>query len=190
MEYGSERPQDEARRKMESDADKLKREAGQLTREGAQAARDRAESGKERAAEELDSLSEAVDRAASAFSEEDREGLANYMRSASEQMSSLSRRLHERSIDELTEDAKRLARRNPAAFMLGSIALGFGLSRFLKASPPGQRREEELSSQASASYPGAYGASPSARPRSQPAPGASSYQSPGGPGAKPGENLH
>lgn len=198
MEYGSDRRQDEVRRKAESDADRLKRDAADLKQEGAQAARQQAESGKQRAAQELDSLSEAVDKAASALSEEDKEGLASYVHQASEQMSQLSRRLNERSLDELTNDVKRLARRNPTAFLLGSVALGFGLSRFLKAAPPETRHDErDWASQQSAagSYPGASaGNSGIGSPgiagsgRSQPSPGASTYRSPGSPGATPGNS--
>ena len=129
------------RQQMEQDKENLKRE-------GMNRARDKAAQGKERAASQLDSLSEAVDRAASSLSEQDKDSLASYVRKAGDQLSSLSQRLHERSVDELASDVKQLARSNPAAFMLGSVALGFGLSRFLKASEShgGQGRDRSSAS--------------------------------------------
>jgi hypothetical protein len=42
--------------------------------------------------------------------------------------------LENRRIDELFEDARRLAQRNPGLFIAGGVVLGLALSRFLKAS--------------------------------------------------------
>ncbi|MEX0619473.1 MAG: hypothetical protein WDZ76_08700 [Pseudohongiellaceae bacterium] len=111
----------------------MKQEAAAAKRDVAASARERAETGKKQSARQLDKVSEAVDQAASSLSEQDVEGLASFARQTSDKISDLATRLQNRSMDELTEDAKRLAREKPAAFMLGSVAAGFGLSRFLKA---------------------------------------------------------
>jgi hypothetical protein len=41
-----------------------------------------------------------------------------------------------KSAEEMLQQAGRLARENPALFVTGSVAVGFGLSRFLRASSP------------------------------------------------------
>jgi hypothetical protein len=61
----------------------------------------------------------------------------------STRLSEAAHHLEGRSIDELANDAKRLARENPALFMLGSVAVGFGLSRFFKASEKHQHHRDD-----------------------------------------------
>lgn len=116
-----------AKEKLTKDASDLKHEAGARARE-------QADAGRHRVADEADALSDAIDAAASQLDDQDREGLARYARQLSSNLSSAAGQLEGRSVDDLAKDAKRLARDNPALFMLGSIAVGFGLSRFFKAS--------------------------------------------------------
>lgn len=113
---------------------KIKEDARDAKREAGAKAREKAETGKHRLADEADNLSDAIDAAASNLDDHDREGLARYARELSSNLANAAGQLEGRSVDELANDAKRLARNNPAMFMLGSIAVGFGLSRFFKAS--------------------------------------------------------
>lgn len=117
-----------------SPQEKLKVDAQGVKREVSARAHEQAEAGQQRLAEEADALSDAIDAAAQNLDDQDREGLARYARQLSMQMADAAGQLEARSVDELASDAKRLARHNPALFMLGSIAVGFGLSRFFKAS--------------------------------------------------------
>lgn len=130
------------RKKFEEDAQAAKQEAGAKAQE-------KAEAGQHRAAGEADALSDAIDAAASNLDEHDREGLARYARELSGHLSSAAGQLEDRSVDELASDAKRLARDNPALFMLGSISVGFGLSRFLKASAERDHRDGDRSGKSS-----------------------------------------
>lgn len=113
--------------KMKQDARDAKREVGDKAREQVGA-------GQHKLADGADALSDAIDAAASNLDDHDREGLARYARELSSNLANAAGQLEGRSVDELANDAKRLARDNPALFMLGSIAVGFGLSRFFKAS--------------------------------------------------------
>lgn len=113
---------------------KIEKDAHDVKREATDKARDTAESGRHRISEEAGNLSDAIDAAASNLDDNDREGLARYTRELSSNLSQAAGQLEGKSVDELANDAKRLARENPAMFMLGSIAVGFGLSRFFKAS--------------------------------------------------------
>lgn len=115
------------KQKMDEDLRDAKREVGAEARE-------KAEAGQHRLAGEANALSDAIDAAASNLDDQDREGLARYARELSSNLANAAERLEGRSVDQLANDAKRLARDNPALFMLGSIAVGFGLSRFFKAS--------------------------------------------------------
>ncbi len=118
---------DDPKQKMERDARDAKADAGAKAKE-------KAETGKHRVADEADALSDAIDAAASNLEDQDREGLARHAREMSSYLSDAAQQLEQRSANELASDAKRLAHKNPAMFMLGSVALGFGLSRFFRAS--------------------------------------------------------
>jgi hypothetical protein len=115
------------KQKIKEDVQDVKHEVGAKARESAEA-------GQHRLADEADALSEAIDAAASSLDDHDRQGLARYARELSSTIANAAGQLEGRSVDELANDAKSLARNNPAMFMLGSIAVGFGLSRFFKAS--------------------------------------------------------
>lgn len=111
----------------------VKQDVASAKEEIAGSAKVKAETGKEQAANKLNDLSDAIEKMASGVSADDKLGLASYVHSASSQLSALASRLQDRSVDELAEDAKQLARSKPGVFLLGSVALGFGLSRFVKA---------------------------------------------------------
>jgi hypothetical protein len=125
------------------------------TREDAQAPthspHEHAEAGKEQATEQRESLADVADAVAESLKEHQQEGLAGYARGMSDGLSSLASHLQRRSIDDLVHDARKLARNNPSMFLLGSIAVGFGLARFLKASEPsslGDDRQPQMNRQA------------------------------------------
>ncbi len=113
---------------------KMKDDARDVKREVNTKARETAEAGQHQISKGADALSEAIDAAAANLDDHDRQGLARYARVLSSNLSNAAGQLEGRTVDELANDAKRLARNNPALFMLGSIAVGFGLSRFFKAS--------------------------------------------------------
>lgn len=98
------------------------------------AGKERLRAGTGRAAAEVDDVAEAVGTAASELSQLEHENLADYANRLSSSLSDLSGKLRDKSVDELAGDVRRLAARNPALFLLGSVAVGLGLSRFAKAS--------------------------------------------------------
>lgn len=129
------------KQKVEEEARKVKYEAGAEARE-------QAEAGQHRVADEASAVSEAIDAAASQLDKQDREGLARYAREMSRNLAKAAGQLENRSVEELSNDAKRLARDNPALFMAGSIAIGFGLSRFFKASTEHSNEDRDNTSTA------------------------------------------
>jgi hypothetical protein len=102
------------------------------------------ESTKRTAADQIDSVAKALESARTRL-EQEQPTLAAYAGRISTGVSNLATRLREGSTEELLEDARRLARRNPALFLAGGVALGFSLARFLKASA--ERSVNEYSSE-------------------------------------------
>lgn len=129
-----ERGSEEVRSKAEADLQEGKQRARDAADQAKAEVEARAESGSRQAAENVDEIAEAVGTAASRLSESEHESLAEYANQLSSHLSGLSSRLRERNVDELAADVRDIARRNPALFVLGSVAVGIGLSRFAKAS--------------------------------------------------------
>jgi hypothetical protein len=98
------------------------------------------------AAQQIETLAQSAQTAADQIEDDggDALGLSHYVTDIAQSMTTLASDMRGKSIDQLLQQAGKLARDNPALFITGSVALGFGLSRFLKAS----------SAQTSSSSPG------------------------------------
>lgn len=147
---------DDLKKTVKDDVQSIKQEFQSAKADVTEKAKEQAESGKDKAADTLDELSGAIDTMANSISEDEKLGLASYVHSASSHLASLATRLKETSLDELAQDAKDLARRQPTAFLLGSVVLGFGLSRFVKASAHASVDENADDEQEVTDGPGAF----------------------------------
>ena len=103
------------------------------------------ETGKERlanekqaVAEQAEKLVDVVQRAIDELGRVDFLSIAGYANQLASTMKRFADKLHNSSIEDLLDETRRAARRNPELFLLGSIAAGVALSRFFKAS---QQRE-------------------------------------------------
>ena len=85
------------------------------------------------AAEQIEALAQGTKSFVSEIESKDTLGMSDYLSDIAESMSGLAGNLRGKSAEQLLHDAADLARNNPALFIAGSVALGFGLSRFLKA---------------------------------------------------------
>ncbi len=94
----------------------------------------RLDSGLSEVAGQADTLARALGETADRLKREQQDSLAEYTTHIASTVTSLADRLRNSSVDELASDARRLAHSNPTLFLAGSVALGFGLTRFLKAS--------------------------------------------------------
>ncbi|ASJ76338.1 hypothetical protein [Granulosicoccus antarcticus] len=114
----------------------VKDEVSQVSEAGTEAAKKVAdthfEQGREATTEQLDNASDAMSDVAQKLQDND-SPFASYASELSDQLSSFSNKLSTSSIDDLVGGARSLARDNPAAFMLGSMAIGLAASRFFKA---------------------------------------------------------
>lgn len=86
------------------------------------------------AAEQLDSLVEGAQSAASALEGKDSLGISQYLSQLASGLGSFADQVRDKSAEDLLHSGARLARENPALFLAGSVAIGLGLSRFLRAS--------------------------------------------------------
>jgi hypothetical protein len=87
-----------------------------------------------RATEGLGSVASAVKGATQQLRNNNQETAARIVEKTAEQVERFSTRLREKDLGELVRDAERLARRQPAMFIGGAIALGIVAARFLKSS--------------------------------------------------------
>lgn len=136
-EAGRARPREDARR--------LKEKAVGAAREAGQRGKAQLEARKDTAAEQVQRLAGVVERAAGDLGQENG-SLARYAGELAGSMNRFAEGLQNRSVDQLVGDVQSLARRNPALFLVGSVALGVVLARFLKAS--GQREGADTESYA------------------------------------------
>lgn len=86
----------------------------------------------------VDHVAEAMDAAASSL-RGDEPRLAGAVEDLSRHVKRFASDGHNKSFDELRGDLENVARNNPTLFMAGAMALGLGLSRVLKSTPPEHR---------------------------------------------------
>ncbi len=109
---------------------------------------------------ELDNIASALRRAGSELG--DSGGVATKLVSAAaERLESAGRALDGKELGDVLGDVERFARRNPATFISGAIAVGFLASRFLKSSASAvQSRPQALSSAATGAGTTEFGSGP------------------------------
>lgn len=120
-----------------ADAD-LKAKAREVGDEVKQQGKAQLDSYRGTAADELEKVARSAQAAADELQQQDN-GLSTYVSEMAQGMVELADNLRGKSVDELVGEVNRLARNNPALFIAGSIAVGFGLTRFARAS--GQRAQ-------------------------------------------------
>ena len=103
-------------------------------REAVSAAKQQAESLRRDASSVAGETSDAIDDAAAALESSGHETLSQAAAALSEHVQAFAGYLEDRKLEDLVGDARHLAQRNPGLFIAGGVALGFVLSRFLKAS--------------------------------------------------------
>jgi hypothetical protein len=120
----------------------MKSQAERTTEDVKARAREEVEKRESQAADTMDQVAEATDAAAHELEQRsETAALSHYVSELADGISSLSSSLRGKNTDELISDASRLARNNPGLFLLGSVAVGFGLSRIAKANRPPHESE-------------------------------------------------
>ncbi len=121
-----------------SSSDNLKMEArnqaARISEQAKHQAKNKLDQSRQTFSAEIDKVAHAVRAAASDLRDQNSDGLSSYVAEMAESMSSLATRLRGKNVDELMHEVTGVAKRNPALFVTGSLALGFGLARFAKSS--------------------------------------------------------
>lgn len=123
----------EVKREAQDVGDDLKHEAQNAGEQAKQEGLAQVDRYRGTAADELERVARSA-KAAAADLESDRPGLSHYVSDVAQSMVDFAEDLRGKSVDELLGDVNRMARQNPGLFVMGSIALGFGVTRFAKAS--------------------------------------------------------
>jgi hypothetical protein len=127
---------------------KVKSEAAAVAEDVKRQGSEQFEARKHTAADQTEKLAGVVDRVSEELRGQDQESLADYAGQLAGSMKNFAESLRQRNLDELVKDTQQLARSNPTLFVMGSVAVGIALSRFLKASAerraPSQAEDSEF----------------------------------------------
>ena len=133
--------------RTQSDGDTLKSRANELAQEAKQSGQKQLHTTKKAAVDQAQKVAGVIEQASAELGRHDQQTLARYTGEFADSIKTLADTLNTRSIDELGTDALSLARKNPTLFLLGSVAIGFALSRFVKASSEGHEKEKDAADQ-------------------------------------------
>lgn len=89
---------------------------------------------KDAASDNLNNVAHAFRQTSEHLRDNDREGIAGYVDRAAGQVEHFAGYLGKRDLREIAQDAEQFARREPALFLGGALALGLFAARFLKSS--------------------------------------------------------
>lgn len=109
-------------------------EAGAALSDAKQQGAEQYEHLRDLATDQIDSLVDSAQSAASALEGKDTLGLSQYLGQLASGLGTFADQVRDKSAKELLHKGAQLARDNPAVFLAGSVAIGFALSRFLRAS--------------------------------------------------------
>lgn len=113
----------------------VKSSAESVARQARDQGQERIQSARQTTADSIEKLADGVREAASELERDSTVGnLSQYITQFADSMTGVASGLRERSGDDLVREISRLSRENPTLFVAGAVALGFGLTRFARAS--------------------------------------------------------
>lgn len=122
-------------------AAEMREQAAGMAEQATQQAQSMLQGQKELAADRLENFADMLRDTADRLDQEAPGALAGYAQQAVSGLDNAAEALRTKSLDTLIADVEGFARRQPTLFLLGSVAAGFALARFLKSS--GERRHED-----------------------------------------------
>jgi hypothetical protein len=100
---------------------------------------------RQQVAQKVSGIAEALRNAANSLEQSQNRALAGYVDQAADQVASIYRTVRERHWNEIVADTEDFARRQPTLFVLGAVATGFLVGRFLWAGGRHRRGNAEAS---------------------------------------------
>jgi hypothetical protein len=134
--HGEQSTGDTVKQKAGQVANQAQQVVSQATDQAQQQAKSQMATRKDQAVGSLSDVSQAVSQVSTQLRQNDHETLAQYADMAAQQVNRAASYLRERNINELLDDVQGMARRQPAVFIVGALALGVLGARFLKSSSP------------------------------------------------------
>lgn len=109
---------------------------------------------KAEAANQIASVSKALKATADSLQEQDLGPMALYVSRAAESLGSMADALNEQDLQSLLRRTRKMARGQPALFVGGAFAVGFGLARFLKTSGEDMQEDDDTDQSGQQDQPG------------------------------------
>ena len=144
------READSANQKLSEAASTVQSKAQEMSGQAQKAALGYAEEGKQVAASHLTDFAKAVRRASDELSERDQGVAAKLVTEAADGLEKVAASVSGTSMDEMLGSVQSFARRNPGAFIVGSVLAGVALGRFAKASS--ERSHDDYGSSSGSNY--------------------------------------
>jgi len=143
---------DQAQDKVGELVDQAQSTAGRVTEQAKQEATSQLESQKERAVDSLVTVAHALRQTSQHLREQEQGTVGQYIEKAAERVEGLTSYLRSNDVPQLLGETQEFARRQPAMFLGGALALGFLGARFLMSS--GQRTSPQRGfNQTTGAYP-------------------------------------
>lgn len=117
-----------------SASDNASRDSGSGSARAREDVRQTVDHARKGAAERVEGVAGSIDAAAAHLDDVDMGRLSGYVHDMAASLGGLADDLRSKSGDEMLHQLNRFARQNPALFIGGSVAVGFGLTRFARAS--------------------------------------------------------
>lgn len=143
-----------------SAAHTVKQEAASFADEAREKVVDKLEEQKQSATHTLGDFANAIRKAGDELDQSDQSMATRVVRQAADGLEGLARSVTDKRPEELLDAVRDFGRRNPTAFIAGSVLAGIAIGRFLKSSsPPTEastwRTESGIQTQAPATFSGA-----------------------------------
>jgi hypothetical protein len=153
---------EQAKQRAQQATDQAKDAAQQATQQARGRVRDEVDRRSTEAGEQATSVADAIRQASRQLREQGKDQAAKPMDQAAQRVESAGQWLRDSDGDRILRDVEDFGRRNPLAVAAGGLAIGFALSRLLKASSTDRYRG------GSASGRSGYGGDPAMLPQSTP----------------------
>lgn len=124
--------------------EKIQQFASQARETAGEQVESRFSTGKNRATQALGSIAQTLKSSSQQLRDQEQPGISRYADQAAGKLEEMSHYLENASLNDVAERVENFARREPALFIGGAVALGFLGARFLKSSQRNQQGESKM----------------------------------------------
>ena len=124
----------QAKQQGQQVAQQARQQAGQLANRGTEQVKSQLANQKHEASQRMVPVQSALRETGQQLRKQGQGSVAGYADKAADQVERFSGYLRETDVDEIVDEVRGFARRSPAVFLGGAVALGFLATRFLKSS--------------------------------------------------------